>query len=159
MKHKYKNDPQRNYQLKITGFKPLSCLIRIYIFTKRKKAKISNPYNQIPRLTQDTIWERGKDTRNHHTQENQKASPFPAGDHKAARNIQDSVTKTNAKHKQQNWIHQRSIALEPSVRNLLEDLNILGSINRTPTPNVDQDSQMPNPHESAPTYRFLTPSS
>ena len=34
-----------------------------------------------------------------HTQESQEVSPFPAGDHKAARNRQDSITKTNMTHK------------------------------------------------------------
>ena len=60
----------------------------------KKKAKIRNQYNQVPHLTQDTIY--GKVTK---TQESQEISPFPAGDHKAARNRQDSITKTNMKHK------------------------------------------------------------
>ena len=49
----------------------------------RKTAKIRNRYNQLPHLTQDTTWERDKDTIKHHKQE---VSPFPAGDHKAAMN-------------------------------------------------------------------------
>ena len=40
----------------------------------------------------------------------QEVSPFPAGDHKAAMNRQDSMTDT--KHKQQNRIHNRSTALD-----------------------------------------------
>ena len=32
------------------------------------------------------------------TQQYQKDSPFPAGDHKAARNRQDGITKANAIH-------------------------------------------------------------
>ena len=32
----------------------------IFCFIVRKKAKIRNPYNQIPRLIQDTIWESDK---------------------------------------------------------------------------------------------------
>ena len=37
----------------------------------------------------------------HLTQESQESSPFPAGGNKAIRNKQDSVTKTNTKHKRQ----------------------------------------------------------
>ena len=33
------------------------------------------------------------------TQESQEVSPFSAGDHKAARNRQDSIIKSNVKHK------------------------------------------------------------
>ena len=58
----------------------------------RKKENIRNRYNQIPHLTKDTIWESDKYTRKHHTQESQVVSPFPAGDHKAAMNRQDSMT-------------------------------------------------------------------
>ena len=58
---------------------------------KVKKAKIRNRYNQVPHLTRDTIWESGKNTRKHHTQEIQEVSLFPAGDHKAARNRKDSI--------------------------------------------------------------------
>ena len=47
----------------------------------------------------DTTWESDRNTWKHHTQEIQEVSPFPAGDHKAARNRQDSITKTNTKHK------------------------------------------------------------
>ena len=39
-----------------------------------------------------------KNTRKHHTQERQDVSPFPAGDHKAARKRQGSIIKTNVKH-------------------------------------------------------------
>ena len=55
-------------------------------------------YNQVPYLTQDTIWESDKNTRKHHILESQKVSPFPAGDHKAAMNIQEG---TSTKHKYQ----------------------------------------------------------
>ena len=60
---------------------------------------MKNRYNQVPHLTQDTIWESGKNRNNHHTQESQEVSHFPAVDHKAARNNQDSKIMTNAKHK------------------------------------------------------------
>ena len=47
-----------------------------------KGAKIRNRYNQVPHLTHDT---NGKVTNSQldTTIENQEASPFPAGDHKA----------------------------------------------------------------------------
>ena len=66
----------------------------------KKKAKIRNRYNQKPHLTRDTILESDKYTRKHHTQNSQEVSPFPAGDHNAAGNRQDSKI-TNVKHKQQ----------------------------------------------------------
>ena len=50
-----------------------------------KEETIRNPYNQMPHLTQDTIWESDINTRKHHIQESQEVSPCPAGDHKAAR--------------------------------------------------------------------------
>ena len=50
-----------------------------------------NQYNQVPYLTQDTTWESDKNTRKHHMQNSQEVS-FPAGDHKAAMNKQDSNT-------------------------------------------------------------------
>ena len=45
-------------------------------------AKISNRYNQVPHLTQDT---NGKVTNSQvdATNESQEVGPFPAGDHKA----------------------------------------------------------------------------
>ena len=48
----------------------------------KRKAKIRKQYNQVPRLTQDTLWESDKNTRKHNTQESQEISPFPAGDRK-----------------------------------------------------------------------------
>ena len=61
----------------------------------RKKATIRNRYNQVPNLTQGTIWESDK------TQENitHKKSKRSADD-KAARNRQDS-TKRHMKRKKQ----------------------------------------------------------
>ena len=51
----------------------------------RKRAKIRNPYNQASHMTQDT---NGKVTTSQLdvTNEGQKVSPFPAGDHKASIN-------------------------------------------------------------------------
>ena len=57
-------------------------------------AKIRNGYNQVPHLTQDTTWESDKTMRKHQIQESQEVSPFPADDHKAAMNRQDSMTDT-----------------------------------------------------------------
>ena len=45
------------------------------------------------------IWESDKNTSKHHTQERQEVSPFPAFDHKAARNRQVCIIKGNVKHK------------------------------------------------------------
>ena len=39
-----------------------------------------NQYNQVLHLTQDTTWERDKNTRKHHIQESQEANHFPVGD-------------------------------------------------------------------------------
>ena len=58
-----------------------------------KKSHIRDRYNQAQHLTQDTTRESGK------TQDNiTYKRPFPAGDHKAAMNRQESIT--NTKHKQ-----------------------------------------------------------
>ena len=48
-------------------------------------------------MTQDTTGERDETTRQYHIQESQEASPFPAGDHKAAMNRQESMTDTKQK--------------------------------------------------------------
>ena len=69
---------------------------------KVKKAYTRNQYNQVSRLTRDTIWENDKNTRKHHTQESQEVMPFLADYHKAERNRQYSTIKTNVKHKWQN---------------------------------------------------------
>ena len=60
-----------------------------------KGAKISNRYNQVPHLTQDTD---GKVTNSQldNTNESQEVSPFPAGDHKAHINRR---TQRHSKHK------------------------------------------------------------
>ena len=42
-----------------------------------KAAKIRNRYNQVPHLTQDTIWEIDKFTAKHHKQE-PRGQPFPS---------------------------------------------------------------------------------
>ena len=55
----------------------------------RKKANIRNRYNQIPHPTRYTIWESDK-THENFIPEGQEVSPFPAVDHNAARNREDS---------------------------------------------------------------------
>ena len=59
-----------------------------------------------------------KNTNKHHTQESQEVSPFPASDHKAARNTQDSKTKIN-KNTNNKSIHKRHTFLEQSVKKYL----------------------------------------
>ena len=71
-------------------------LLLMYV---RKKAKIRNLYNQVPHLTQDTIWQRDKNTRKHYLQECQEVSHFPAGDHKAARKRQNTNNKKDPQKK------------------------------------------------------------
>ena len=64
---------------------------------KSKEAKIRNRYNQVPHLTQETTWQSDKNTIKHNKQESQEASPFPAGDQKAAIDRQESMTNMNHK--------------------------------------------------------------
>ena len=42
-------------------------------------------------MTQDIVWDSDKSTRKRDTQENQEINPFSVGDHKTARNRQDSL--------------------------------------------------------------------
>ena len=58
-----------------------------------KNAKVRFGYNQMPHLTQNTMWESNKNTRKHYIQESQEVSPFPAGDHTVARKRLDSMTE------------------------------------------------------------------
>ena len=85
-----------------------------------KGAKIRNPYNQVPHLTQDT---NGKETKSHldTTKESQEVSPFPAGDHKAhiKRRAQRHSKHTTEKKK----IYKRSTILERSVKYFTGGLN------------------------------------
>ena len=82
----------------------------------RIKEKLRNPYNQILKLAQETIWESGENTREHHIQESHYASLFPAGDYKDARNSQDSMTRNTNYNK----THKRSTIFERSVRKSLD---------------------------------------
>ena len=60
-----------------------------------------NGYNQVPHLTQDTTWGSDKNTRKHHIQESQDASPFQAGDHEAAINRQEVWQTRNINSKKE----------------------------------------------------------
>ena len=66
----------------------------------------------------------------HHTQESQEVSPFPAGDQKVERNRQDSIIKD---------IHTKSNALERSKKSL-EGLNMFNGANLTINSDMDQDT-------------------
>ena len=57
---------------------------------------ITNRYNQVPHLSQDTKWESNKITINI-TNKSQEVNPFPSGDHKAARNRPESMENTRHK--------------------------------------------------------------
>ena len=75
----------------------MSHLLMTKSYRSYAKTQVRNLYNQLPHLTKDTVWENDKNTRKHHIQESQEVNPFPAGDHKAARNRQDRMAKTNHK--------------------------------------------------------------
>ena len=77
---------------KTTSCRSIPAVVRV-----RKNEKIRNRDNQVQHLTQDTEWERDKNTRKQHIQESQEVSPFLAGAFKAAMNRQDSMT--DMKHK------------------------------------------------------------
>ena len=62
-----------------------------------REANIWNRHNQVPDLTQDTVWESDKYIQKHQLQESQDVSPFPAGDHKAAMNRRENMTDTRHK--------------------------------------------------------------
>ena len=68
-------------------------------YKSKEEGKYQESIQSSTALTQDTVRESDKTTRKHQIQESQEASPFPSGDHKAARNRQDSMAKTNTKHK------------------------------------------------------------
>ena len=76
-------------------------------------AKITNQYNQVPHLTQDTTWESDKNTIKHHKQE-PRGQPFPS------RIPQGSNEQTRKHDKLKTYItqmiHKRRTALERSVK-------------------------------------------
>ena len=61
-------------------------------FTVIKTARIRNRYNKAPHLSQIIKWESNKITINI-TNKIKAVSPFPKGDHKAAMNRRESMTK------------------------------------------------------------------
>ena len=71
--------------------------LKIPIYTKvREKAKIRNLYNQVPHLTQDTIWEEDKSTR---TIPYKRANMLTLSQQLATRLQLKYITEGNDKHK------------------------------------------------------------
>ena len=89
-----------------------------------QKAMIRKQYNQVAHLARDTIWESDKNTRKNNPRYREEISPFPAGDHKAARNRQDNITKTNIKSME--WLVK-----------ILEGLNMLNGTKLILSSDVD----------------------
>ena len=60
------------------------------------EATLGNRYNQVPQLAQNTTckWQNTTPI-DYLIQESQEVSRFPAGDHQAAMNRQESMTNTN----------------------------------------------------------------
>ena len=61
--------------------RPLMAFIIVFLIPSKKEGKDKESIQ-----SRDTIEESDKNTRKHTTQDSQEVSPFPAGDHKAARN-------------------------------------------------------------------------
>ena len=64
---------------------------------QKTRLPVRSRQNQIPHLTPDTIGESDKNLRKHHTQESREVGPFPADDHKAARNRHDTIVDKSEK--------------------------------------------------------------
>ena len=64
------------------------------------------------------MWESDKKTRKHHIQDSQEVSPFPADDHKAARNRQTS-TKYKCKIKDSQKKHRLGVASKKVMKFIL----------------------------------------
>ena len=90
-------------------------------------------------VDQDTY---GKVTIYNKTQKNKEVSPFSAGDHKVARNRQDSITKETLPRNGQQII-------------ALEGLNMFNGTNLTFIYDVDQDTYMFGSHEKSLTYQCI----
>ena len=69
------------------------------LIKSKKKAQIRNRCNQVPHLTRDTIWESTQNITHNRVKRVKRVSPFPADDHNAASNGQDSITMTDVKYK------------------------------------------------------------
>ena len=98
--------------------------------------KISNRYNQVPHLTQNTTWESDK-TQLNISNESQEVSPFPAGDHNAAMNRRESMTNTRHTVKNTNDPQKKYLLGTVSKTILLEGLNRLHGANLTLSSDVD----------------------
>ena len=106
----------------------------------RKRAKIRNLYNQVPHLTQDT---NGKVTNSQLdiTNESQKVSPFPAGDHKATINRHTRKHNKHACNRNNMNDPQKKYCLGTVSKNIsLEGLNQFHGANLTLSSDVDQDT-------------------
>ena len=98
------------------GLVKASVVNPITVGKESKKAKIRNRYNQVPHLTLDTTWESDKNTTKHHTQESQEVSPFPAGNHMATMNRQETLLSS--------LIARRRVGPQILWRFRLKDLSI-----------------------------------
>ena len=87
---------------------------------------IRKRYNQVPHLTQNTIW-KVANSQLDITNESQEVSPFPAIINRRAQKHNKHMTEIRG------MIHKRNKNI------LLEGLNLLHSANLTLSSNVDQD--------------------
>ena len=72
---------------------------------------------------QDTTWESNENTIKHHTQESQEVSPFPAGDHKATANRQETWQTRNTNNK--NIPQKKYLLGTVSKKHLTEGLKLV----------------------------------
>ena len=100
-----------------------------------KVSKFWNRSNQVPHLTQDTLWESDKYTKTLETGE-PRSQLFPS------RWPQGCMTQTRqySKDKHIKKIHKRNTTLEWSVRTLPEGLNKFHGTNLTLNSDMDQDT-------------------
>ena len=115
-------------------------------------ANIRKRYNQVPYLSQDTIWDSKKNTISI-TSKSQEDSPFPAGDHKAAMNRRESMR--NKRHKNTNGPQKKYRLGTVSKSILLEGLNQFQGANLTLNSDVDQDTYMFGLHERPLAYQCI----
>ena len=89
--------------------------------SKKKGKDQEYQYKQAPHMTQDTN-EKVTTSQSDNTNESQKVSPFPAGDHKASKtDVHESITKQNRNNINDPQKKHRLGTV--SKNNLLEDLN------------------------------------
>ena len=91
----------------------------IYFSTRHSMFKYQH-LTQVLMNSKDALHFRAQDSFGNVSKHNkhgiQDLSPFPAGDHKANRNIHHSTTHTSMKHNKQQTIHKRSTVLKWSVK-------------------------------------------